>query len=281
LAELAKRFSVPSAVHALGVCEQLLRSVRGSSCASALAEAAVVRLAAADKFVDPSSLVERLEQLAGSKKKALTGPAGGDEARRPAGPAAPAAARGASATAQSPSSNDRRPGAVVEPEPIQWEAGWLSAHWGQVVRQLGQMGHAQVAGIIQPARPVQVEGDLIVLAYAPAHEPLRRQVAGALADRVSEALSQLAGRPVRCQFTATTQEGNAAAQPAARPTRGVSSEERNKVENDPAVHAVMDLFGAKLVEIRLEAEPASPEAADETGRPVDAATAVPAAQEAE
>ncbi|NQU74690.1 MAG: DNA polymerase III subunit gamma/tau [Planctomycetes bacterium] len=64
LKSVAQKYTTPAAVHAVGVCERLLGSVRGSSCARALVEAAVVRLAAADKFVDPASLIQRLEQLA-------------------------------------------------------------------------------------------------------------------------------------------------------------------------------------------------------------------------
>ncbi len=56
---------MPAAVHAVSICEQLMRSMRGSSFGRAMMEAAIVRLAAADKFVDTASLIERLSQLAG------------------------------------------------------------------------------------------------------------------------------------------------------------------------------------------------------------------------
>ena len=84
VAELAKRFSTPALVQAVGVCQHVGRSLRGSSVARALVEAALVRLAEAEKFVDPSSLIERLEALsggrpaAGQKKKPVAVPQAGD-----------------------------------------------------------------------------------------------------------------------------------------------------------------------------------------------------------
>ena len=92
IGELSKRFSMPSLVQAVGICQSVLRSIRGSSVARALVEAALVRLADAEKFVDPSSLIDRLESIAtgrpmmGEKKKAIGLP--------PAPAARPAATRG-------------------------------------------------------------------------------------------------------------------------------------------------------------------------------------------
>jgi DNA polymerase-3 subunit gamma/tau len=74
LGELAKKFSLPTLVQAVGILQTLLRNIRTSSVARPLAEAALVRLAAADKFVDPQSLLARLEALSGGAplKKNLT-----------------------------------------------------------------------------------------------------------------------------------------------------------------------------------------------------------------
>ena len=65
IATLAKRFSLSVLVQAVGILQNVDRNIRGSSVGRALAEAALVRLAAADQFVDPASLTQRLEQLAG------------------------------------------------------------------------------------------------------------------------------------------------------------------------------------------------------------------------
>jgi DNA polymerase-3 subunit gamma/tau len=82
-AELAKKFTLPAAVGAIGICTSTARAIRGLSNPRGLVEAGVVRMAGADKFVDAASLVERLGKLSSGLPAAPL--------RRPqAGPSAPA-----------------------------------------------------------------------------------------------------------------------------------------------------------------------------------------------
>ncbi|HUU23364.1 MAG TPA: DNA polymerase III subunit gamma/tau [Phycisphaerae bacterium] len=85
--DLAGRFSTPALVHAMGVLSRAAFSIRGSSVARGLVEAAVVRLAAAEKFVDPASLIERLEALSAGGGAAGGLAAGPAAVRAPAQPA--------------------------------------------------------------------------------------------------------------------------------------------------------------------------------------------------
>ena len=80
--ELAKKFSLPTLVQATGIVAKLAYNIRGSSLGRNLVEAALVRLAEANQFVDPQSLIARLEALGGNleKKKPLT-PAPATDAR--------------------------------------------------------------------------------------------------------------------------------------------------------------------------------------------------------
>ncbi|NBB95000.1 MAG: DNA polymerase III subunit gamma/tau, partial [Planctomycetes bacterium] len=63
IAELTQQFTVPALVHAVGVLQTTARNIRGSSVSRALLEAALVRLAESEKFIDAASLVERLERV--------------------------------------------------------------------------------------------------------------------------------------------------------------------------------------------------------------------------
>ncbi|MBN1943613.1 MAG: DNA polymerase III subunit gamma/tau [Phycisphaerae bacterium] len=109
--ELASRFSTPVIVQAVGVLQQTARNIRGSSVGRALLEAALVRLAEAEKFIDPASLIERLEQFsagglaAGQKKKSVI--------NTPANPSATAGTTRTPPVAQPPTPN-RKPSS---PEP--------------------------------------------------------------------------------------------------------------------------------------------------------------------
>ncbi len=61
-AALAESFSLPALVHALGIMQRTLQELKRSSVARPLLEAVLVRLAKADQFIDPASLIERLER---------------------------------------------------------------------------------------------------------------------------------------------------------------------------------------------------------------------------
>ena len=253
LAGLAGRFTLAAAVHALGVCEQLMRSIRAAGSPRALAEAAVVRLAAADKFVDPASLVERLEQLAaggtasggtapagaawGAKKKPLMVPAGGS------------AAAGSVTPAGKPPAGQALPA-------VQWDAAWLAAHWPALMQRLGAAGYGAVAGLLQPARPLAAGEGTIRLGYPADQASICGRAAGAMAAAVAEALGTLAGRAVQCRVEML-------GEPTGRPpvvgghlVGGVSSEQRRQAEQDPAVRGLLDRFGGQVSRIHPDLEPA-------------------------
>ena len=95
VAELAQKFTVPSLVYAVGLLQSTAVNIRTTNLARGLVEAALVRLAQADKFVDPSSLIERLETLSGGapaagQKKKLFPNAISPRANTPAAVPAPA-----------------------------------------------------------------------------------------------------------------------------------------------------------------------------------------------
>jgi len=77
VAELATKFDTPALVHAVGILQTTGRNLRNSSLGRGLLEGALVRLADAEKFIDASAILARLEALAsggampasGQKKK--------------------------------------------------------------------------------------------------------------------------------------------------------------------------------------------------------------------
>jgi DNA polymerase III gamma/tau subunit len=61
LAQLARKFTLPAIVQAVAICHSIAFKVKTSSIGRALLEAMVVRLAQADKFIDPASLLEAIQ----------------------------------------------------------------------------------------------------------------------------------------------------------------------------------------------------------------------------
>ncbi|NLF32948.1 MAG: DNA polymerase III subunit gamma/tau [Planctomycetes bacterium] len=224
LKAVVSRFTVPSSVYAVSVCEKLMGSLRGSSSGRALVEASIVRLAASDQFVDPISLTRRLEQLAGGspaparKKKALNLP------DRPAPAAAPA------------------PPADHPLGTVRWETAWLAERWEDLMNRLARGGFGAAVGLLRAARPLEASAGRIRLGYGDDQEPIRRRAAGPEIDNITRALAALAGGQVQCEF-ATTES----ARPA--PPRVVTSAQRKTVMDDPAVRTVMEMFGGVVENI--------------------------------
>ena len=235
--ELAGKLSLPAIVQAVGIMQSLLYKVRSSSMARGLVEAAIVRLAMADKFVDPTSLVERLEAL--SSGRALP-PAAGRPAPRygaPAGPmdvkknsiadqaapggcarpnAAPAARPAPAAPAAAPRVQPPappapapvRPGgdafqlapAPATPSSIVWREDWLAANWNVVLEELSNLRQGQAVGLLRAAGVGKFDGKHLRLEYAPSDEAIRQRCAGTMFATLNKALSDLAGFEIMCEF---------------------------------------------------------------------------------
>ncbi len=246
VAELAGRFAIPVLVQAVGICQALARNIRGSSVARGLVEAAVVRLALADQFVDPVSLIERLEALgagaapSGEKKKTQLTPA------RQHTETVPTEVQEAALT------------------PLQWEASWLKAHWRCVIDHLVAVRQMQVAGALKPAGVLDFADGVLKLGFDAAHDVLRKRCAGPLAGAIGAALTALAGRNIRSEYVSLNEGPAGEPRPAAAAApQTLSTEEKNGISRDPAIREVLSLFGGELVDIRKEASTPPPAQEDE------------------
>ncbi len=249
VAALALRYSAPALVQAVGICQSVARNIRGSSVARGLVEAAIVRLAMADQFVDPASLIERLELLGGGgqasfQKKKLT--------------AVPAASAASAHAAPMPANVQE---AAIQP--LQWNADWLKANWRCVMEHLIMRGQMQIAGALKPACVIGFKNGVLQLGFDAVHDVLRRRCSEQLAETVNAAMTALAGKSVQCVYVSVGEADPTKPAPAAAAApQALSTEERNGIRRDPAVREVMTLFGGELIDIRKDA-PARPAGEEE------------------
>jgi DNA polymerase-3 subunit gamma/tau len=258
VADLSKQFSLPALVQAVGILATLARHLRTSSMARALLEAGLVRLAEAEKFVDPLSLIERLETLRTGQPPVRTAALGKNPAPasglfQPTSASSLRSEHSGSSPVEPPAGTGAAPSS-----PLQWEASWLAAHWPLVAAALASVKQSQVAGLIAPAKVVGFDDGLLTLAFDARHETLRQKCTSQMDGAISAALSALAGRQVRCRYQqADRVEGSAPARPA---FGGLSTAEKNTLHKDPSVRAVVDLFGGEVVDIRKDDSTAEQEA---------------------
>ncbi len=275
IVELSKRFSLPVLVQAVHILAATSRNLRTSSVGRALVEAAVVRLAEADKFIDPASLLERIESLQAGRAPAQHPPATSQskknltpESQSPP----PASARGGTglpagqagfqpvangqtapaAGLAGPSANPTSSAAPTPSSALVWNTAWLSSNWRQVIDALISARQMPIVGLVSVAKVQSFIGGTLTLAYEAQHESLRQKVAGPQREAVQKAISELAGTAVRVEAASAAYPGNLNGASGAPPRTlgGLSSDEKKQIMQDPAVKAVTDLFGGEVVDIR-------------------------------
>ena len=235
--ELADGFTLPVLVQSVGVCQTTGRNLRGLSSARGLVEAALVRLAAAEKFADADSLIQRLEALAGG------GVAPIGQKKKPLAPGRDRAAAPAPQSPQQPS-----PATLEDPK---WEMSYMADQWGAIVGALATARQGQVSGLLAPAKVLQLDDSTVRLGFDDAHESIRKRCQ-AMADRIDSALGKLFGRRVHCEYVPTGAPGapTAPANGQAPAAPRLSTADRQEVNGDPAVRAVLDFFDGSIEYIR-------------------------------
>jgi len=243
--ELSEKFSLPALVQAVNVCQTTARNLRGlSSSGRALVEAALVRLAAAEKFVGAASLVERLEKLSAGGAPVAPAPAGRT------GPARSSARIGQKKKPLAPAPAEPAPepqAAPAELDSPRWEQAYLVEHWSEIVSAVARDRNGHISGLLAPAKVLEVSGEKLRLGYAPTHEAIRQRAARN-DELIAEALTKLFHRPVRCEYVAV-EGADAEAPPLGVANLAVSSAQRAEVAADPAVRAVLDFFDGSIINI--------------------------------
>jgi len=230
--ELAKGFTLPTLVQAVGILQTVARNIRSSSVARPLVEAAVVRLAEADKFVDPQSLLERLSG----------GGAG----------ASPAQSRGAGV---SPASGGR-------PGPAGGQTYGQGQSYGQnpaLKKNLTGPG-----GNAAPATPAGAASS-----YSRSPSPAAPAPGTAVPGLSGQAPAPASQTPLASPQSPASQTSPVSSPapasggpaPASGPRRAfgeLSTNEKAEVMKDPSIRAVMDLFGGDVVNIKREEQAPAP-----------------------
>ena len=238
IADLATRFSTPAIVQSVGIINNASRNIRNSSVGRALVEAALVRLAESEKFVDPSSLIARLEQLASGganfqKKKPI--------ASRQINPGAQPAGYNSHPNQGYAPNNQYKNNQPHQQPPRQNQSG-ASALFRrpQNSPQQGAQGdnHPQHSQANNSGN------------YASANQ---QQAKPAGQSQYNQANKH---QNFNKQTSASTNEQPKSDQTPKQTTKSLtlSSTQQAKVRQDPAVSKILDSFGGEIIDIRQSVE---------------------------
>ncbi len=233
--KIASRFSLPrllEIVEALGRAES---DMRWATSAQLPLEMALVRLTKEKGKIDVEALARRVEALERRFEQGWTPPfaavseqsASGDPQRtEPAEEAstapAPADTVSAAPSRQEPVAQQRAAG-----EPTLLDA--VQGAWPRVLEALRAARHVQQEAFLREGRPVQVEGDTVVVAFSPNH---RFHQANMEKDRnraiVEKVMSKVLGRTLRLKAVLSPQSARswARVQQRRRPLPWFRSRER-------------------------------------------------------
>jgi DNA polymerase-3 subunit gamma/tau len=289
LAQLARKFTLPTIVQAVAICHSIAFKVKTSSIGRALLEAMVVRLAQADKFIDPASLLEAIQ--ASGTSGVTAGPAARQAGVSTANPSYPGRqfnqthgqdARATSADIKknvtpsaasglaAPAAPTATPAGAATPPattPITWTQAWLASNWKHVIAALDAAKQLAQAGLLNPAQVQAFDGKTLTLGYPGQFESVRTKCIGLTKASIETALSELAGREISCNFVPTGDAAGGSTPDAANPLAPLSSAQTAELQKDPAIQEVLKLFGGELAGMTRESPATSaPPAGEDDGR---------------
>ncbi|MBN2063376.1 MAG: DNA polymerase III subunit gamma/tau, partial [Sedimentisphaerales bacterium] len=262
--EQSQKFDNQALVYYITVMEELKRMLRSGLSGRSILEAAIVRICAADRFSDTSSLIKKLQDLPAS---APSGPG-----QAPVMPAArtynPGSAAGPSPvqakTASAPNTFSARPNtSTVSPTtagpsnsqlnvPETVTTPWLIENWPGVL-DIVRKGSANLVRYIAPAAVGSIQGDKLTLIFPPDKAGLITAMSNLEAVKVGleAALGKILNMKIslltECNAEQLKKNGKAPAVvvPGARP----SQEENNAAACDQNVKLVLEHLGGRITNI--------------------------------
>jgi len=295
--EQAQRFDAAGLVHMIALCENLQRFGKSSSNPRALLDATVVRLTLAEKMADVSAVLTGGASLprsaAGSPAAGAPGgyPGGhsrghsGDEKKKlaadrpaPAPAATPTASSFASSSSSSSSSQppsatgftpgkqQPAPAASASPTPsLDLATATPASLWAAVLDTVGRsnaaawMDHFNLTALDTAARPA-VATLAATMTFAGG---IQNVATGPRLNRVTEAMTQLLGCPVRIELADAaapdalkSAQGSAHGQDVPETQAQQRSVDRRDALNLPLVRDVFEVFpDASLIDARKETPP--------------------------
>jgi DNA polymerase-3 subunit gamma/tau len=280
MVEQAKMFDDATLIYNITVMEELRRAIKSSGSNRALLEAAVVRLAASDRFSDTKVLLEQLQQLQSTPTNTpttLNRSVNTTATKSSPPPTARTATtvRNSSSTGQpaAQATPPAKPQAVNElapPETLTLE--YICKHWQQIVEQLAQHNQSHLVAL-KFSNPEEFRDGVLTIGYDSKQNGMRSYLENRpdqIAE-IGETLTGLLHQPIRLSLAQIDKPADQSAEKPASTTANPvdskaprvkmppgakpSQQEINDAMNEPHVRNVQRILGGKVRHIeRLKEE---------------------------
>jgi DNA polymerase III subunit gamma/tau len=259
-AKIARLWGLPRVLYGLGLFADTLKTIKAVGEGRALAELALVKLSSAGNLRSLDDILKDLEEL----RKKVGRPSARAAATPVAAPAAPAtrAAPTAAPTAE-PGAEERvlfKSAALPDEGPESddrpaFDLDTVRASWSEVVDRV-QRESSAVGSFLASSKVLGLTDNAVSVGFVPAARFQKAQLDDADRIRVvEEVLKEFFGRPLRLKTAVTEAAGevdqkeDAPAPSEEEGSRRVTREEMLKIEREPIINTIKELFMARLVNI--------------------------------
>jgi DNA polymerase-3 subunit gamma/tau len=241
---LARQFDAAALIYMVTALEKLRWTVKNSDTPRTLLEAAVLRFALSDHFINIDTLLARLNtgqaqaQDAPKKKHPLVA-----NAPVQAAPHTPPAQSQARAT--QPSSSRETP-----PPPSKGDIQTLTAQWEEVLSSLNESLGPGTASLLLKARPTHWDNGILTLEFEPSAKVQKGMCeSNDRTETIKNALQDCLGARFRLAFTLQEAGSPDAPEQPAQATAAEIRQKRNDLLNDPGVKTVLAGLNATVTNI--------------------------------
>ncbi|MBI9017289.1 MAG: DNA polymerase III subunit gamma/tau [Phycisphaerae bacterium] len=248
----AKNFDSAALVYYITVTEELRRSLKSGTSGRALLEAAIVRLTAADRFMDTKVLIDRLGKI---------GTAGATNVSRPAQPPAnrPVASKPAGSFnqyKQAPKTATARPTVQA---PAELSIQYFQQNWSTILAGLNKAGAMSQGFSLKPSSPHSFEGNVLTIAYKEKDQGFKKNLEeqeGGLTI-VKKAMTKVIGHDIEIKLIVSnesmaiseTKESTSKKKQLIAPGAKPNTEQVQAANNDPNVQKVIKALEGSVISL--------------------------------
>lgn len=236
--QLADKFDAAGLIYNITALEKLRWTIKNSERPRAFLEAAMLRLALSEHFLNVDEILSQLKNNpAGTIKK------------KTAGPLEIKSRRDSNDEGAVRQEKSRSGAESAEQDKI--DLHWIKKHWQETLGKIASGGGKNLAGLLVSAVPSQFQDGLLTVSFPPgAAMAMQLCQANGRSEQIESFLSDVFGVPVKVKFivSADGQSGRGSEKNRPRGAK-LSKKKIDEIISDPAVKTLLTELDAKVTDV--------------------------------